>query len=446
MNLTMRIISAAVVFWMALQPTALSARPAVIRDAEIENIIRGYATPLLQAAGIAPGDARLILVRDNQINAFVAGGMNIFIYTGLLRSVDSPDEIRGVLAHEIGHIAGGHIARLGAELEQASTQALLSTILGVAVAVAAGRADAGAAVIAGGSGSAQRGLLAHTRAQESAADQAAFRYLEASGLSAAGMVAMLDRLAGQELVSDTYQDPYVRTHPLSRDRVRSARAFVARVRSPGRTATPAELATYDRIKAKLAGFIDSPQRTLDRYAANDPGVPAQYARAIAQYRRGDLVAALRGIDGLIQQAPNDPYFHELKGQMLYENGRVQESALAYEAAIALLPSDPALMGPAAKAMMEAGGAERTARTIQMLERVTLLEPRNPGAWRQLGIGYGKMDRIGDASVALAEANMLTGRRADAGLQARRAQHHLKEGTPGWLKAEDILRTIEQQKK
>ena len=175
-------------------------------------------------------------------------------------------------------------------------------------------------------------------------------------------------------------------------------------------------------------------------------MPAQYARAIAQYRRGDLVAALRGIDGLIQQAPNDPYFHELKGQMLYENGRVQESALAYESAIALLPSDPALMGPAAKAMMEAGGAERTARAIQMLERVTLLEPRNPGAWRQLGIGFGKMDRIGDASVALAEANMLNGRKADAGLQARRAQHHLKEGTPGWLKAEDILRTIEQQKK
>ncbi len=439
-------MSAAVVLWMALQPTTLSARPAVIRDAEIESIIRGYATPLLQAASIASGDVRLILVRDNQINAFVAGGMNIFIYTGLLRSVHSPDEIRGVLAHEIGHIAGGHIARLGGELERASSQALLSTILGVAVAVAAGRADAAAAVIAGGAGSAQRSLLSHTRTQESAADQAAFRYLEGSGYSAAGMVAMLDRLAGQELLPDTYQDPYVRTHPLSRDRLRSARAFVARTRNAGRVATAAELATYDRIKAKLAGFIDPPQRTLDRYAAHDPGVPAQYARAIAQYRRGDLVAAIQGIDRLIQRAPNDPYFHELKGQMHYENGRVQESALAYEAAVDLLPSDPALMGPAAKAMMEAGGEGRTARAIEMLERVTLLEPRNPSAWLHLGIGYGKMDRIGDASVALAEANMLNGRRADAGLQARRAQHHLKEGTPGWLKAEDILRTIEQQKR
>lgn len=439
-------MSAAVVLWMALQPTQLSARPAVIRDAEVENIIRGYATPLLQAAGIATGDVRLILVRDNQINAFVAGGMNIFIYTGLLRSADSPDEIRGVLAHEIGHIAGGHIARLGAELERASSEALLSTILGVAVAVAAGRADAAAAVIAGGAGSAQRGLLYHTRTQESAADQAAFRYLESSGYSAAGMVAMLDRLAGQELVSETYQDPYVRTHPLSRDRVRSARAFVARTHNAGRVATTAELATYDRIKAKLAGFIDPPQRTLDRYPANDTGVPSQYARVIAQYRRGDLVAAIQGIDRLIGQAPYDPYFHELKGQILYENGRIQESAEAYEAALNLLPSDPALMGPAAKAMMEAGDERRTARAIEMLERVTLLEPRNPSAWLHLGIGYGKMDRIGDASVALAEANMLNGRRADAGLQARRAQHHLKEGTPGWLKAEDILRTIEQQKR
>lgn len=439
-------MSAAVVLWTALVPASLNARPAVIRDAEIENIIRGYATPLLQAAGIAPGDARLILVRDNQINAFVAGGMNIFIYTGLLRSVDSPDEIRGVLAHEIGHIAGGHIARLGAELERASAEALLSTVLGAAVAVAAGRAVAGAAVIVGGSGSAQRGLLSHTRTQESAADHAAFRYLEGSGYSAAGMVAMLDRLAGQELISDTYQDPYVRTHPLSRDRVRSAKAFVERSRNRGRVATAAELATYERIKAKLAGFIDPPQRTLDRFAANNPSVPAQYARAIAQYRRGDLAAALQGVNGLISQAPNDPYFHELKGQMLYENGRVQESAASYEAAVALLPNEPALMGPAAKAMMEAGGPERTTRAIQMLERVTLLEPRNPSAWLHLGIGYGKMDRIGEASVALAEANMLNGRKADAGLQARRAQHHLKDGTPGWLKAEDILRTIEQQKK
>lgn len=443
MKLTMRIMSAAVALWAALAPTIASARPAVIRDAEIENIIRSYATPLLQSAGIAPGDASLILVRDDQINAFVAGGMNIFIYTGLLRSVESPDEVRGVLAHEIGHIAGGHIARLGAELEQASAQALLSTILGVAVAVAAGRGDAGAAIIAGGQGAAQRGFLSHTRTQESAADQAAFRYLDASGLSASGMVSMLDRLAGQELVSDTYQDPYVRTHPLSRDRVNSARAFVERSGDHGQVASEADKATFYRLQAKLAGFIDPPQRTLDRYAANDAGIPARYARAIAQYRRGDLAAALVLIDGLIRETPSDPYFHELKGQMLYESGRGQEAAAAYEDATAILPNDAPLMGPAAQALMAAGGAARTARAIQMLERVTLMEPRNPGAWLNLGIGYGKMDRIGDASVALAEANMLNGRKEDAGLQARRAQHHLPENSPGWLKAEDILRALKQ---
>lgn len=442
----MRIVSAAIAIWVTLASVPVNARPAVIRDAEIENIIRSYATPLLQSAGIAPGDVRLILVRDKQINAFVAGGMNIFIYTGLLRQAESPDEIRGVLAHEIGHIAGGHIARLGAELERASTQALLSSILGIAAAVASGRGDIGAAIAVGGQGSAQRGLLAHTRTQESAADYAAFQYLEASGRSAAGMVAMLERLAGQELVSDRYQDPYVRTHPLSRDRVHSAQGFLARSRNGKRIASAAEDMEYVRLQAKLDGFIDPPRRTLARYSADDKSVPARYARAVAQYRLGDLSAALDTINGLISDAPDDAYFHELKGQMLYENGRPREAAIAYENAVRIRPNDAPLLGPAAQAIMAAGGAERTEKAIRMLERVTLMEPRNPGAWRQLGIGYGKQERIGEASVALAEAAILNGRKGDATLQARRAQHHLAEGTPGWLKADDILRSLDQQKR
>jgi len=442
MKLSKRLTGAAVAIWAALAPALASAQPAVIRDAELEDIIQGYAAPLLQAAGIPPGDVDLILVNDNGINAFVAGGMNIFIFTGLIRQAASPDEVIGVIAHEIGHIAGGHIARLGAEIEQASTQALLSTILGVAAAVAAGRADVGAAVAVGGQSTATRTLLAHTRVQESAADQAAFRYLEATGRSTDGLVALLERLVDQELISSRYQDPYVRTHPLSRDRLATAKAAAVRARGGVHTASAEEIRRFRRAKAKLAGFMDQPQTTLDRYAGDD--ADSRYARAIAHYRRGDLGQALPLMDGLIAETPSDPFLLELKGQMLVENGRAAPAAEAYRAAVALRPDDPALLAPAAHAILEAGGAPEEA--IRMLQRVTLKEPRNPGAWRQLGIAYGKQGDIGQASVALAEAAMLNGRRDDALLQANRAQSHLKKGSTGWLKAEDIKRAAEAAKR
>ena len=435
MKLSKRVLAAAVAIWAALAPALARAQPSVIRDAEIEDTIRGYATPLLQAAGISPGDVDLILVNDDSINAFVAGGMKIFIYTGLLRRVESPDEVIGVLAHEIGHIAGGHIARLGSELEQASTQALLATILGVAAAVAAGRGDVGAAVAVGGQSSATRMLLAHTRVQESAADQAAFRYLDATDRTAEGLVDLLGRLADQELISSRYQDPYVRTHPLSRDRLETARVAAERAGPNARHASPAELRRLERIQAKLAGFMDPPTRTLDRYKGDDAN--SRYARSIAHYRRGDLAQALPLIDGLIAEEPDDPFLVELKGQMLLENGRAEPAADAYMRAVVMRPDDPALLAPAARALIEAG--RDTDRAIEMLRRVTLKEPRNPGAWRQLGIAYGKTGDIGQASVALAEAAMLSGQKEDAAIQANRAQAHLEKGSAGWLKAEDILR-------
>lgn len=442
MKLTKRFCVVALAIWAALSPALASAGPAVIRDAETEDIIRGYATPLLQAAGISPGDVDLILVNDNSLNAFVAGGMNIFLFTGLLRQANGPDEIRGVLAHEIGHIAGGHIARLGEELEQASTQALLTTILGVAAAVAAGRADVGAAVAVGGQAAAQRGLLAHTRVQESAADQAAFTYLRSAGHTAKGLVGVLEQLADQELVSSRHQDPYVQTHPLSRDRLQTALRAVEREGADAAVATPDEVARYRRMQAKLAAFIDPPSSTLGAYRGDSP--TERYAQSIAHYRRGDLGRALPLIDGLIQASPDDPFLHELRGQMLYENGRPVEAAEAYAKALDGRPDDPAILAPAARAYLDAGADAQ--EIIRMLKQVTLLEPRNPGAWRQLGVAHGKLGDIGQASVALAEAAMLNGQRGDAILQAKRAQNHLAKGTPGWLKAEDILRAAERGKK
>lgn len=423
--------------WVALAPNHTSAGPAVIRDAEIEDIIKGYMTPLLQAAGIAPGAVRLILINQEDLNAFVAGGMNIFVYTGLLRQAESADEVIGVIAHEIGHIAGGHIARLGSAYENASTQAIATAILGVAAAVASGRADVGAAVAAGGQSSAIRGVLAHTRAQESAADQAAFRYLETTGQSVQGLIDMLTRLSDQELLSSRHQDPYVRTHPLSRDRLETTKAFLARSQYKGINTDTAKQGRFKRMQAKLAGFIDPPSTTLSKYQTDDP--IDRYARAIAYYRRGNLEKAIPLIDGLIASSPKDPYLHELKGQILMDNGRSIEAEASYDAALTLRPGDPAIMLPAANAVLEGRGD--TAKAIEILQDVVFREPRNSSAWRQLGIGYGKKGDIGLAAAALAESEMLNGQRDNAALQAKRAQFHLPKGSPGWLRAEDILRAV-----
>ncbi len=442
MKFTKRLVVAAVAIWTAVWPAVASAGPAVIRDAEIEDIMRGYATPLLQAAGLAPGDVDLVLVNDSAINAFVAGGQNIFIFTGLLRQAESPDEVIGVLAHEIGHIEGGHLVRLGPELERASTQAILATILGVAAAIASGRGDVGAAVVAGGQGTAQRNLLAHTRVQESAADQAAFRYLAATGRSGRGLADLLGRLVDQELISSRYQDEYVRTHPLSRDRLQTAERFIAR--SGGRTASPAEQARFRRAQAKLAGFTDPPLLTLDRYKGDD--ADSRYARAIAHHRRGDLAQAIPLIDSVIKEEPNNPFAIELKGQILFENGRVQEAVKAYAEAVRMRPNDAVLLAPAAHAFVESGDPKRIDQAVDMLQRATLEEARNPSAWRQLGIALGKQGKIGDASVALAESFMLTESYADAAIQARRAQQALPKGSTGWLKADDILQAAERARK
>ncbi len=234
----------------------------------------------------------------------------------------------------------------------------------------------------------------------------------------------------------------MRTHPLSRDRLATAQRFVDRQGAGAIAATPAERRRFARAQAKLAGFIDPPVYTLDKHRSDSE--TDRYARAIAHYRRGDLAQAIPLIDGLIAEAPEDPFLYELKGQMLLENGRAKEAAAAYREAVRLRPDDPAILSPAAHAYMEAGEEGQTA--VAMLQRVTLHEPRNAGAWRRLGIAYGKQGDVGNASVALAEAAILNGRKSDAVIQARRAQGLLPQGSAGWLKADDILRAADPERR
>jgi len=430
---------------LAIPLPAAAQRISLIRDAETENTIREYATPIFQAAGLAGDDVRIFLVRDGQLNAFVAGGQNMFLNTGLIMRAESASQLIGVIAHEAGHIAGGHLARTQDELKGATAIQILSMVLGAAAAVA-GKGDAGMAIVGTGSSVAMSNVLSFSRAQESAADQAGLTFLERSGYSARGMLEFLEILSGQEVLSQARQSPYVRTHPLTRERVDTVRASL----STSRYADAKLPAEYDRmhrrVRAKLFAFIEQPARTLQTYREADTSEAARYARAIAYYRIPDMAKAVPLIDGLIADFPGDPYYWETKGQMLFENGRVADAAKAYAEAVRLLPTSPLIRVGYAQAQLEPDRPELTRDALAHLNAAVHADRENGLAWRLLAVAHGRGGRVGEAALALAEQAMVENRLPDATQQAVRAQRLLPEGSPAWLRAQDIKIQAEARKR
>lgn len=410
----------------------------LIRDAEIEHIIRSYSQPIFQAAGLNPNAISVYLINDNRLNAFVAGGQNIFINTGLLMSAKDPGGVIGVIAHETGHIAGGHLARLNAALNNASAQRIVDLLLGVAAGVATGNPGVGAAVVLGSSSGTLRSLLSFNRAQESSADQSALTYLDRLNWSAAGLADFLEILEDQELIGAQYQDPYLRSHPITRERVQHAHEHVANSpysasRFPDRFYTD-----FARMRAKLIGFTTSLSATLQAYPESDISLPARYARAIAHARRGDMNSAMPLIESLLAEAPNDPYFLELKGQMLFENGRGAEAVGPLRQAVALAPDAAPIRLLFAQVALELNDPSVLPEVVDNLRAALRLEPSEPSLWRFLGIAYGRQGDLGNAALSQAEAYFHAGNFDDARQQAQRASQNLPENSPGWLRAEDIL--------
>ena len=428
--------------WSAPPANAQGRRLSLIRDAEIEHIIRSYAEPIFLAAGIRPDAVGIHLVNDPRLNAFVAGGQNMFFNTGLLIQARGPEEVVGVIAHETGHLAGGHLARGQEQIEAARRTALVSALIGVVAAVAAGDAGAGAAVIAGGSTLAERGYLSYTRSMENAADHAGIRYLASAGYSAEGLLNFLEYLGDQELVGQSRQSEYARTHPLTRDRIDFLRTHVATAEATGRPLPDAAVEAFGRMQAKLIGFLQ-PQAALQRYAADDDSVAARYARSIASYRRGDLASALAGVDRLLAEEPDNPFFHELKGQMLLEDGRPAESRPSYQRAVTLYPGEPTLLVALAQTKLASQDPADLESAIADLKQA--LDARGgstPLAWRLLATAYGRNGDLGMAAVALAEEALVQGDKAAARQQAQRALQTLPEGSAGWLRAQDVQRVAE----
>jgi predicted Zn-dependent protease len=414
----------------------------LIRDAEIENDIRTMVVPIWKAAGLDPNGVEIMIVQDSSLNAFVAGGQRIFINTGLIMRTETPNQLIGVLAHESGHIAGGHLARMQEELRSLTTLQILELIL-------AGGAMAGGAMGGGsvGSGGPTTGIgnkapgsllnfLRYTQTQENSADQAAITYLQRTGQSPKGAVEFLRVLQREERLQINRRDPYLTTHPLTPDRIGAFEQAVARSPYANTPDTPQFLSMHHRVVAKLMGFI-TPDVALQRFAEADRSMPARYARAIAWYRKGALGSALLGIDGLIKESPNDPYFHEVRGQMLYENGRAAEAITSYRRAVQLLPSSAVIKIDFARTLLSTDNPDNVREAVRNLELATQQESGTWELWRLMAEGYSKLNNPGMTSLARAEMAALNGQRAEARSHAETAARQLQPGTPAWQRAQDI---------
>lgn len=432
-----RLVAGFIACLMAAQPALAQSNISLIRDAEVEGIIRSYAAPLFAVAGLDPDAVQVYLVGDQRINAFVAGGQRLFLNTGLILQAKTPNQLAGVIAHETGHIAGGHLARMQDALSTASTTAIIAMLLGIAAAAVAGDGRAAGAAIMGGTSLAQRNLLYYNRGQESSADQAGMSYLDRTGQSARGMLEFFHILERQELLAAVRQDPYLRSHPLTRERMEAVEQHVRNSRYSNVVDPPDLQARHDRMIAKLRGFLQSPTETLRQYPASDHGVPARYARAIAYYRVPDLKRALPELDGLIAEFPKDPYFHELKGQILFENGRLDGSEAAYREALRLAPSEYLIRASLAQVLLEINRSGSAGEARALLNEAVRHEPRNASFWRFLAIAYGREGNIGMAALALAEQASASGKHRLAVQQAGRAMAILKRGSPAWLRADDL---------
>jgi predicted Zn-dependent protease len=413
----------------------------LIRDAEIEQLLRDYTRPILRAAGLAQQNIQVVIINERTFNAFVMDGRRIFVNAGALLDAKTPNEIIGVLAHESGHIAGGHLSRLRQQLAVAQTQSIIAMVLGAGAMVAAARGGAGgnpAAAILGPQESIRRSLLSYQRAQEEQADRAAVKFLNATGQSAKGMYETFKRLGNEILFAAQNADPYVQSHPMPMERVAALETLARTSPHWSKTDPPDLQLRHDLMRAKLAGFLERRDTVARRYPMSDNGLPARYARAIATYRHADLRAAIAQIDGLIQAQPNNAYFYELKGQALLEGGKPAEAIAPLRRAAQLAPQPALIQVLLAQALNATNNAAAADESVGLLRRALAQDPELPQAYAQLAMAYGRKGDLAQADLASAQAAFTRGDAKTARQLAARAKTRFPVGSPGWVKADDIV--------
>ncbi|MBK9078757.1 MAG: M48 family metalloprotease [Hyphomicrobium sp.] len=434
---------------LALATKANAQGLPLIRDTEIEALLTDYAKPIFRAAGLGSGRVTVRIVRNDAFNAFVLDGSNVFVHTGALMQAQTPNEVIGVIAHETGHIAGGHMAALRARIAKDQTRALLTQILGIGAMIAGGVAggdggrealQGGQAVMQGGQDVIMRGLLSERRSQESAADQAGLKYLNATKQSGKGMLATFERFQQQEYVSDQYKDPFVRSHPVATDRLARLRDLVASSPYADQVDPAALQLRHDLMRAKLAAYLDRPGTVFNRYPPSDTSLPARYARAIGRFFQGGsgaLEASLNMIDDLIKENPSNPYFWEVKGDVLMRSGKMKEAAPNLRHALKLAPDSTLIRVQLATALQNGNDAAASAEAVELL-RKSLVTDLNPHAFRMLATAYYKQGKGPEADAMIAQAYFLEGDIKQSQIFAKRAQPKLRPGSPEWIKNDDII--------
>lgn len=428
---------------------AVYAMPAlaqgVIRDTEIESDIRQMATPIWQQAGLRPDNVRIVILQDDMLNAFVAGGQNIFLYTGLILDTKQVGELLGVIAHETGHITGGHLIRTRQNMENASIETILGGLAGVAAGVASGDAGAGMAAITAGQQMTMNRMLRNSRTYESSADQAGLSFMNGAGYSAQGTADFLERLAGEEVLPEIQQSQYMLTHPLSSQRLDTVKAFVARNPNSNKPFPDSFVMMHARMKAKILAFMTPPQ-ALRQFQDKDD-FASRYGYAIALYRTGKVDDALARLADLQKENPQDGYIPEMRGQILFENGRIDDSIKAYQAALALLPRGDLIRIALGQAYLESRDPQGPLKAIEQLNIARRTENKTPALFRQLAVAYGRSGQEGMAKLSLAEEALLKGDKSFAIGQAEAARRLLTtRNAASRQRAEDIIQQAQNIKK
>ncbi len=415
----------------------------IIRDAEIEQLLRDYTQPIFKVAGLSNQNVHVVIINDKIFNAFVMDAHRIFVFAGALMETTAPNQMIGILSHETGHIVGGHLSKMRQELANAQTAAIVAMLLGVGAVVAGAHSNnmdmgnIGGAVLSGPQAYLQNRLLAYQRAQEESADRAGVRFLTMTGQSAKGMYDTFKRLSDETLFSMHDVSPYTQNHPMPEERMD---ALAEMVKTPyWDKKDPPELQfRHDMMRAKLYGFIERPDAVLRRYPSSDTSMPARYARAISTYRFGDMRAAVAQIDGLIAAMPNDPYFYELKGQALLEGGHPAEAIAPLRRAVSLAPSPALIQITLAQALIATDNAKMSDEAIPLLHAALANEPEESDAYLQLAMAYGRKGDLADADLASAQAAFARGDNKTARELAARAKERFPVGSPGWVRADDIV--------
>ena len=419
------------------QAAAQDGPISLIRDTEVEAILHKDADPIFRAAGIDPKAVTIYIVGDQDLNAFVSGGQNLFVFTGLIAKTKTPNQLTGVIAHETGHMAGGHLVR-GAEGEkQALATYLLTMGLGV-LAAAAGSPDAAAGLLYSSGYFAALTGAGFTRVQEASADQAAITYLEKAGMSGKGIVDFFDNFRYEEVFENARRYKFFQDHPITSERIAALQVRAAQQPHYGVVDTPEAQAEHEVMVAKLKAFENLPAQTLFDYPETDTSFPARYARAIAYYRDLQTDRALKLTDALIADQPNNPYLWELKGQTLFESGRPAEAEPAHRRSVELMPEAPLLRMNLAQTLLAEENPQKLDDAIAELHHAANVESDNAAVWMLMAQAYDRKGLPGMARLASAEQEFALGQLADAKIFAMRARHQLPKNSPEWRRATDIV--------